>query len=193
MLYHGQEVGEPAAGEEGFGGDDARTTIFDYWSMPEFTKWVNHGNFDGGRLSDEQRSLREWYGKLIRTTQSRAFTAGEFYGLNHSNKENPRFGRVGDETTSGHWLYGFLRRDSKSGQAFLVVANFHASETLRMVKVRIPYDARMFLGRTHLDHWNFSDRLDSAWEGSCAQSALEIDGLALPDLPPCSAMLLEIH
>ena len=36
MLYHGQEVGEPAAGEEGFGGDDARTSIFDYWSMPEF-------------------------------------------------------------------------------------------------------------------------------------------------------------
>jgi hypothetical protein len=23
MMYHGQEVGEPAAGEEGFGGDDA--------------------------------------------------------------------------------------------------------------------------------------------------------------------------
>ena len=38
MLYNGQEVGEPAAGVEGFGGDDARTTIFDYWSMPEFVK-----------------------------------------------------------------------------------------------------------------------------------------------------------
>ncbi|HEX8490025.1 MAG TPA: alpha-amylase family glycosyl hydrolase, partial [Chthoniobacterales bacterium] len=35
MLYNGQEVGEPAAGAEGFGGDDARTSIFDYWSMPE--------------------------------------------------------------------------------------------------------------------------------------------------------------
>ena len=148
MVYHGQEVGEPAEGAEGFGGDDARTTIFDYWSMPEFTKWVNGGKYDGGRLSDEQKALREWYGKLIRATQSPAFTAGEFYGLNHANKENPDFGRVGDETISGHWLYAFLRRDPKTGQAFLVVANFHGSETLRGVRVSIPDDARIFMGRT---------------------------------------------
>ncbi len=192
MLYHGQEVGEPAAGEEGFGGDDARTTIFDYWSMPEFTKWVNNGKFDGGKLSSEQKSLRDWYGKLIRATSNRAFTVGEFYGLNHSNKENPRFGRVGDESSSGHWLYAFLRRDTKSGQAFLVVANFHGSETLRKVRVRIPSDARMFLGRTHVEQWKFSDRLDSAWEGSTAQATLETEGFALPDLPPCSALFLEI-
>ena len=114
MLYNGQEVGEPAEGAEGFGGDDARTSIFDYWSMPEFTKWVNGGKFDGGRLGEEQKSLREWYGKLIRVTQARAFTAGGFYGLNHANNTNPAFGRVGDETASGHWLYAFLRHDEES-------------------------------------------------------------------------------
>ena len=113
MIYHGQEVGEPAAGAQGFGGDDARTSIFDYGSMPEFTKWVNGGNFDGGRLSDEQKALREWYGKLIRATQCRAFTTGQFYGLNHANRDNPAYGRVGDESASGHWLYAFLRRDSE--------------------------------------------------------------------------------
>jgi hypothetical protein len=192
MLYHGQEVGEPALGGEGFGGDDSRTTIFDYWSMPEFTKWVNGGKFDGGRLSDEQKSLREWYGKLIRATQCRAFTAGEFYGLNHANKENPAFGRVGDETASGHWLYAFLRRDSKTGQAFLVVANFHGSETLRGVKVRIPNDARMFAGRSGDAVWSFADRLDSEWRGTAAGDTMEHEGLALPDIPPCSALLLEI-
>jgi hypothetical protein len=138
MVYNGQEVGEPALGEEGFGGDDGRTTIFDYWSMPEFAKWVNGGKFDGGRLSDEQKSLRAWYGKLIRATQSPAFTKGEFYGLNHANKDNPNFGRVGDESASGHWLYAFLRHDPASGQSFLVVANFHGSETLRGVKIQHP-------------------------------------------------------
>jgi glycosidase len=192
MLYHGQEVGEPAAGAEGFGGDDARTSIFDYWSMPEFTKWVNGGNYDGGRLSAEQKSLREWYGKLIRTTQNRAFTAGEFYGLNHANKENPVFGRVGDESVSGHWLYAFLRRDAKTGQAFLVVANFHGSETLCGVKILIPHDARMFLGRTGDETWSFTDRLDSGWSATVARDSLEDEGVALPDLAPCSAMLLEI-
>ena len=54
LLYSGQEVGEPAQGAEGFGGDDARTTIFDYWSMPELVKWVNGHRYDGGRLSAEQ-------------------------------------------------------------------------------------------------------------------------------------------
>ncbi|MGM0559231.1 MAG: alpha-amylase family glycosyl hydrolase, partial [Myxococcota bacterium] len=34
LVYNGQTVGEPAAGVEGFSGDDGRTTIFDYWTMP---------------------------------------------------------------------------------------------------------------------------------------------------------------
>lgn len=192
MVYHGQEVGEPAAGTEGFGGDDARTTIFDYWSMPEFTKWVNGGAYDGGRLSEEQKALRAWYGKLIRITQSPAFTAGEFYGLNHANKENPNFGRVGNESTSGHWLYAFLRHDPKSGNSFLVVVNFHGSETLRNVRVRIPENAAEFMARDHFDTWKFTDRLDSNWSSTVPQNSLPMDGLALPDLAPCSAMMLEI-
>jgi glycosidase len=192
MLYAGQEVGEPALGVEGFGGDDARTTIFDYWSMPEFVKWVNGGKFDGGRLSVEQKALREWYGSLIRATRTRAFTHGEFYGLNHANKENPAFGRVGDETVSGHWLYAFLRRDSKSGDAALVVANFHPQETLKGVKVRIPQDAQMFLGHRGDEQWTFENLMDGAWRGSAERSTLESEGVALPDLPPCSAMLLRI-
>jgi glycosidase len=192
MLYHGQEVGEPALGREGFGGDDARTTIFDYWSMPEFTKWVNGGKFDGGRLSPQQKDLRDWYGKLIRATQCRAFSAGEFYGLNHANMENPKFGRLGDEQVSGHWLYAFLRRDTKTGQAFLVAANFHGSETLRDVKIQIPEDARMFVGRSVDPIWSFEDRLDSEWHGRASLETLESVGVSLPDMPPCSALLLEI-
>ncbi|MGL4399923.1 MAG: alpha-amylase family glycosyl hydrolase [Luteolibacter sp.] len=187
MLYHGQEVGEPAVGAAGFASDNSRTTIFDYWSMPEFTKWVNGGNYDGGRLSDEQKSLRHWYGKLLHATRSPAFTAGEFYGLNHANKENPQFGRVGDETVSGHWLYAFLRHDPKSGKSFLVVANFHGSEILRGVKVSIPDHAWKFLGRSGKTAHSFTDRLDSGWSGKST-----VDGVALLDLAPCSALLLEI-
>ena len=192
MLYHGQEVGEPAAGPEGFGGDDARTTIFDYWSMPELIKWVNDGSFDGGGLTAAQKSLREWYGKLIRATQVRAFTCGELYGLNHANKENPGFGRVGDESVSGHWLYAFLRRDSRTGHAFVVLANFHPSETLKDVKIRIPADARLFLGRSGQESWTLRDRLDSDWSVTVAPTELENEGATIPALAPCSAMLLEI-
>jgi glycosidase len=192
MLYHGQEVGEPAAGAEGFSGDNARTTIFDYWSMPEFTKWVDGGKYDGGRLSDEQKSLREWYGKLIRCTQSPAFTAGEFYGLNHANKANPHFGRMGEETISGHWLYAFLRHDPKSGESFLIVANFSGLETQRDVKVSIPEHAWGFMGRADDGIWKFTDQLDSTWSTTARRDTLANDGLALPDLAPCSAMVIRI-
>jgi glycosidase len=192
MMYNGQEIGEPAYGAEGFGGDDARTSIFDYWSMPEFTKWVNDGKFDGGRLSPEQIALRQWYAKLLRATQDKAFTDGEFYGLNHANKENPKFGRIGDESVSGHWLYAFLRSDRASGRASLVVANFHGSDSIRGASVRIPEDARNFIGRSADANWKFTDRLDSDWSCSIAPGQLEIDGLALPDMPPCSALILEI-
>lgn len=191
MLYNGQEVGEPAVSSHD-GGTHARTSILDYLSMPEFAKWVNGHAFDGDRLSNEQKSLRDWYGKLIGVTQARAFTSGHFYGLNHDNKENPAFGRVGDETCSGHWLYAFLRRDSKSGQAFLVLVNFHGSETLRNVRIRIPSDAQCFLGRTGDDSWTFSDRLDSHWSCSVVRNLLDHQGVTLPDIEPCSAMLLEI-
>jgi hypothetical protein len=192
LVYQGQEVGEPALGAEGFGGDDARTSIFDYWSMPEFTKWVNHGKFDGGRLSDEQAALRGWYGRLIRAVADPVFTTGEFYGLNHANKDNPQFGRVGGETVSGHWLYAFLRHDPRTGRAFLVVANFHGTETLRRVTIRIPQDAQRLLGEPRDGQWSLADRLGSDWTASVSPARLNDGGIALPDLAPCSAMIVEI-
>jgi glycosidase len=192
MLHNGQEVGEPAVGPEGFGGDDARTSIFDYWSMPEFTKWFNAGKCDGGRLSDEQKVLRDWYGQLIRVTQSVAFTAGEFYGLNYANHDNPNFGRVGDESVSGHWLYAFLRHDFKSGESYLVVANFNGSETLRGVKIRIPQNACEFMERQNAETWMFADQLATTWSTTATKDYLVKDGLVLPDLLPCSAMVILI-
>jgi glycosidase len=192
MLYHGQEVGEPALGEDGFGGDDARTTIFDYWSMPEFTKWVNGGKFDGARLSDEQKELRQWYAGLLNAIKAPAFTAGEFYGLNHANKDNPDFGRLGDETASGHWLYAFLRHDTTSRQSFLVVANFHGWESLNNVKIQIPDNAREFLGRTSDEAWNITCRFGGDWSASRTTADLMDVGIALPEIPACSAMFFEI-
>ena len=190
MIYSGQEVGEPAAGREGFGGGDARSTIFDYWSMPELVKWVNGGRHDGGRLSEAQRQLREWYGRLIRVSSEPAFTRGEFYGLNHANKENPSFGRIDGETVSGHWLYAYLRRDGESGQAFLVIANFHGGATLEGVRVIIPEHALGWLEISRERTVGFQDRLASDWASSALASTLPHEGLPLPALPPLSAMMI---
>jgi len=190
MIYHGQEVGEPAAGAEGFGGDDGRTSIFDYGAMPEFQKWVNGGKYDGGRLSADQRELRDWYSDLLRVVGEPAFTLGDFYGLNHANKENAAFGRVDGETVSGHWLYAFLRRHGE--QAFLVVANFHGRETLAGVRVRIPQDALGWLDR-EAGSIGFRERLVDQWSVEVEVPQLPGEGLALPDLPPLSARMLELR
>jgi glycosidase len=192
MIYHGQEVGEPAMGPEGFGGDDGRTTIFDYWSMPEFQKWTNGGRFDGGRLSDEQKVLREWYGSLLGVVSQPAFTRGDFYGLNHANRENPAFGRIDGEETSGHWLYAFLRRDAQTGQSFLVVANFHGGQTMTDVSVRLPVHAQQWLGIT-AQKLHFRDRLSTEWQGKAEVASLDQSGVQLPPIPPLTALMLEIR
>ena len=197
MLYSGQEVGEPAAGAEGFGGDDARTTIFDYWSMPEFNRWANGGAFDGGQLSAPQKSLRAFYGRLARLVGEPAFRDGNLFLLNGANNQSRSFGRLPGEGASGHWMFAFLRADRASGQKFLVVANLHRAETFRDVQVRLPGAALDFLGVPRdaaKRPMTFLDRLAEA-DGLVVKTTpaeLPESGLRLPAVPPLSAMYLEI-
>ena len=86
MIYFGQEVGEPGSGAEGFGGEDGRTTLFDYWGVPEFQKWVNGGKYDGGALSDEQKQLRQTYGDILKFAATNpAIGSGDYEDLTEFN------------------------------------------------------------------------------------------------------------
>jgi glycosidase len=188
MLYNGQEIGEPAEGAEGFGGDDARTSIFDYWSMPEFTKWVNDHRDDGGRLSPEQKSLRAFYARLVNLVGEPAFLDGKFFPLNPANHDNPAFGRLPGEPASGHWLYAFLRYDPLSGQRFLVVANMHPTMTLRDVRIQLPNDALRFLDLDPKITVALRDRLSG---GPFATIVSPDASISVADLRPLSARYLE--
>jgi glycosidase len=89
MIYFGQEVGEPGLGEEGFQGDDGRTTIFDYWGVPEHQKWMNEGVFDGGKLSDDQKKLRSGYARLLNLCNTNAaIREGKYYDLHGFNRKS---------------------------------------------------------------------------------------------------------
>jgi glycosidase len=196
LIYNGQEVGEPAVGAEGFGGDDARTSIFDYGCMPELAKWVNHQRYDGGRLSDGQQALREWYARLLKLSNEPAFTGGEFLALNRANGGNPRYGRLPGETAGGHWLYAFLRHDPSSRQVFLVLANLHGKETLRDIRIALPPEALSALGATTGDaEVEFRDRLAAkdALRLRSQASALRATGLELPPLAPLTAWYWELQ
>lgn len=191
MIYNGQEVGEKAERAEGFGGDDARTTIFDYWSMPAMVPWVNGHKYDGAKLSNQQKSLRAFYGRLLNLCKEPAFTRGEFYGLNHANQKNVKFGRLDGETSSGHWLYAFLRRDATTGQAFLVVVNSHTIQTLNNVHIQIPKNALEWLGNRS-DKLTFTDQLGSHIKVTSPKDILDNAGLPLPPLPPHTPLYLKI-
>jgi glycosidase len=125
LIYFGQEVGEPAIGAEGFGPDEGRTTIFDYWGVPEHQKWLNNGLFDGGQLSDDQKRLRGFYGTLLNAAHNNeALNAGKFWELMLANEHQSGFDQH---------LYIFLRYTDK--QRILVITNFNRSECTIQVKL----------------------------------------------------------
>lgn len=126
MIYFGQEVGEPATGAKGFSDDNGRTTIFDYWGVPEHQKWLNDGRFDGGQLSASQKQLRGFYSTLLNISGSNAaITCGLFYELMLINL---RPGSGFDERT-----YAYLRYTDQ--QRLLVLTNFSREERNLFVKL----------------------------------------------------------
>ena len=114
MVYHGQELGEPARDAEGFSGRDGRTTIFDYWSVDTLRRWYNGGKCDTARLTSEERQLRRFYKKLLRLCNSeKAIAQGEFYDLMYVNGDSLNCDKV----------YAYYRHCK--GERLLIVANFN--------------------------------------------------------------------
>ena len=197
MVYHGQEVGEPGLGREGFGGDDQRTSIFDYWSLPELNKWWNHGAADGARLSQAQGELRAWYVRLMHLLGEPAFASGVFVPLNAANQANPYFGKVADVGPSGHWLHAYVRSDRRNDSSYLVTSNFHPTATLRHVRVRLPDAAVEALGLTETaDEWLvLKDQLalDGQPVRAIRVSEALREGIYLDQLAPLAAYYWEIQ
>lgn len=192
MIYHGQETGEPAAGAEGYAGDDGRTTIFDYWSLPTLQGWGNGGKFDGGKLPPETAALRAWYQRLLAALRHPAFVNGAFLPLNAANNDNPHFGRLPGESASGHWLYAYLRVDPATSRTVLVVVNLHPKEILRGVKIRIPEEA---LARTIAPNNGLSATclLQPTRSIRATRAEATGEGISLPELEPANAWFFEFQ
>ncbi|WP_159467218.1 alpha-amylase family protein [Dyadobacter sp. 3J3] len=133
MLYFGQELGVNPTESEGFQGEDGRTTIFDYWSIPEIQEFANGGKFDGALLGNDQKRLRAFYENLNKfVTKNEAVYAGSFYDLQYVNidGQSPDY----DKTR----IYSYLRYTDK--QKLLFIYNFDKEKTYH-TNVRIPQDA----------------------------------------------------
>lgn len=138
MVYFGQEVGEPGKGASGFSSDDGRTTIFDYWGVPEHVKWVNGGAYDGGQLSADQQKLRAAYQEILEACNNQeAIREGQFYDLHYYNR-NDQYTGYSDK------VYAFVRHTE--AQVLLIVINF--DESPQTAKIKIPAPAWETFGRT---------------------------------------------
>lgn len=172
MVYFGQEVGEPAIGNEGFSGNDGRTSIFDYWGVPEYQKWVNNHEYDGAQLSTDQLKLRGFYHNLLNAVHnSEALKSGAFYELMMANERQPGF-----DTR----LYIYARYTNN--QRILVITNFNRSE--RKLTVKLPEDLLTKLKQS--GHKQFTDLLSGAkFDTDDIRNGVEVS------LPAMGGLLLE--
>jgi glycosidase len=134
MIYFGQEVGEPGAKAEGFSGDDGRTTMFDYWGVPQHQKWVNELKFDGGQLSDEQKQLRQFYGDILALASSnQAIARGKYTDLTNYNQQKGNMSA---------FVHAFARYHQE--EKLIIVSNFDSK--MEAVKVEIPKELANEIG-----------------------------------------------
>ena len=113
MLYFGQEVGERAAEWAGFG-SPSRTSIFDYIGVPAHQCWVNGKRFDGGQLSDTERTLRDFYQRLLTLK-----VTGSYIDLHQYNRQNTIY--YNDK------VYSFAR--GNEDEQWVIVTNFNEHES----------------------------------------------------------------
>lgn len=127
MIYYGQELGESAHDNEGFAGDNDRSTIFDYWSYDTLRRWWNKGKPSDENLTAQEKWLRGIYTKTLTLCNSEpALREGNFFDLMYVNLRNPGF--------NPHRQFAFLRYTEDS--ALLIVVNFDFAPA--EINVRIP-------------------------------------------------------
>jgi hypothetical protein len=84
LHYFGQEFGEAASEDAGFG-HATRTTIFDYWGFPWMKRWKSGGSYDGKDLTTEEKTLRNSYATLLRFSRDEPTMQGKFYDCHRYN------------------------------------------------------------------------------------------------------------
>ncbi|HTN37840.1 MAG TPA: alpha-amylase family glycosyl hydrolase [Arachidicoccus sp.] len=164
LIYFGQELGEKAGGAEGLGGDDGKTTLFDYWGVPAMQQWANSGRFDGGGLDADQKELRAFYKKLLHIAGSNeAITTGRYQRLIPSALNGRQF--------------CFLRTSEKA--CLLVLANFDRQQAIK-TDVQLP--ASVMTGNYHT-----ATELMGGDKGVLVNCSLAVD------VPPGGFQLWELH
>ncbi|MFH4964817.1 alpha-amylase family glycosyl hydrolase [Gaetbulibacter sp. M235] len=128
MVYFGQEVGEPGAEDAGFG-KPSRTSIFDYIGVPHLQRWVNDKQFDGGQSTDQEKSLRDFYKRLLNFTVNSSALMGQYQDIHHYNRANTEW--YNDKVLS------YMRWSDE--EQLIIVSNFNDTDTFGF-ELQLPED-----------------------------------------------------
>ncbi|TXE09171.1 alpha-amylase [Gelidibacter salicanalis] len=137
LVYFGQELGEPGAENAGYG-KPSRTSIFDYIGVPSYQRWVNNKAFDGGQSTDAEKSLRDFYKRLLNFTINSPALAANYQDLHTYNRQNTE--NYTDKTLA------FARWSPE--EKLIVVSNFDA-DTEQAFELKVPADL--------IKAWNLED------------------------------------
>jgi len=137
LMYFAQEFGE--AGEENAGfGSSTRTSIFDYVGVPTLQRWVNDKKFDGGKSTDYEKALRDFYRRLLNFTINSPALTGKYQDIHHFNRQNTEW--YNDKVLS------FVRWNDD--EKLIIISNFNAENT---------YGFELGLPQDIVDKWNLKD------------------------------------
>jgi len=133
MIYFGQEVGEDGSEDAGFGAP-TRTSIFDYVGVPAHQRWVNEKNFDGGQLTADEKSLQDFYRRLLNFSINSNALLGAYEEIHYHNKAH----------TPGydHRVFSFVRWSND--EKLIIITNFDTVNT---------YDFDFQLPNTIVEKW----------------------------------------
>lgn len=128
MIYFGQEVGEDGSEKAGFG-SPTRTSIFDYVGVPAHLRWVNDKKFDGGKLTDKEKELRDFYKRLLNFTIGSSALMGDYQEIHFYNKDNTE--------NYDHRVLSYVRWDKD--EKLIIISNFDAENSYDF-DLKIPED-----------------------------------------------------
>ncbi|MBU2112775.1 MAG: alpha-amylase family protein [Gammaproteobacteria bacterium] len=177
MLYFGQHVGEPGAGDAGFG-KASRTTIFDYFGVPQHQKWMNGGKFDGGALTADAKALHSYYEKLLSFTASAPALLGDYTELHSVN--------LAAGTGYSEQQLAFARYNDQ--QKLIIASHFNSDSSVSF---------NLTLPATLISQWQLSDgqyRLSDKLNGGDNMLLVKDGaGTVALQLAPLASVILELQ
>ena len=177
MIYFGQEVGEAANENAGFG-THSRTSIFDYIGVPNHQRWMNGGKFDGGQLSQSEKDLRDFYKRLLNFSINSSALMGNFQEIQTANRN----------ITSGYDIAIYAYTRWSDTQKLIVVTNFYSLASSNF-DLRIPAEI--------IQKWNLKDGIytitDQLYHKKTTQLRVENgEGKAQISIGPSESFIFEL-